>query len=326
MLSHLPSNPKIDSTRVPTGAPFNPTRQSSTTTRIQALSGLNFNSDRLWQTSDETCNWGSAHRYGENPIETSMASLTLSDDDARVRWLAAEIKKLGCTLSVDQMVISTRSLAGVVNENGIQTKYDIGVVNWTNSPKSMCSSGVWAGAIPIQKAWDLRDIHDPNATLRSKLERHGYLGDIPCTSDARTGCPLGANFELLIEQGPILPEYNRPTEIVQGAQGCRPSINIIASQVTFTLNIRHLKTASCMPFKKNVCDHLLRLLLKTFDSGWGASTQDVADELVGHVKPMPMTSGAGHDSVYTTSKHCPKAVIFVPCREGVSQNPTEYCS
>lgn len=38
-----------------------------------------------------------------------------------------------------------------------------------------------------------------------------------------------------------------------------------------------------------------------------------------------MTSGAGHDSVYA-SRHCPTSMIFVPCRDGVSHNPTEYCT
>jgi acetylornithine deacetylase/succinyl-diaminopimelate desuccinylase-like protein len=39
---------------------------------------------------------------------------------------------------------------------------------------------------------------------------------------------------------------------------------------------------------------------------------------------MQMTSGAGHDSVYA-SKRCPTSMIFVPCREGVSHNPSEFC-
>ena len=33
----------------------------------------------------------------------------------------------------------------------------------------------------------------------------------------------------------------------------------------------------------------------------------------------------GHDSVHT-SKRCPTAMIFVPCRDGVSHNPREYCA
>ena len=38
-----------------------------------------------------------------------------------------------------------------------------------------------------------------------------------------------------------------------------------------------------------------------------------------------MTSGAGHDSVYT-NKRFPTSMIFVPCRDGVSHNPAEYSS
>lgn len=38
-----------------------------------------------------------------------------------------------------------------------------------------------------------------------------------------------------------------------------------------------------------------------------------------------MISGAGHDSVFT-SKRVPTSMIFVPCRDGVSHNPVEYCS
>lgn len=38
-----------------------------------------------------------------------------------------------------------------------------------------------------------------------------------------------------------------------------------------------------------------------------------------------MYSGAGHDSVHTSTR-VPTAMIFVPCREGITHNPTEYCS
>ena len=37
-----------------------------------------------------------------------------------------------------------------------------------------------------------------------------------------------------------------------------------------------------------------------------------------------MISGAGHDSVLT-SKRCPTAMIFAPCRDGVSHHPEEWC-
>lgn len=266
-------------------------------------------------------------------------------------------------------------------------------------PKSMCSSGVWAGAIPIQKAWDLRDIHDPNVSLRSELERHGYLGDMACSSDAASGFPLGAHFELHIEQGPILQETGRSIGAVTGAQGYRwltftvhgrdahtgttplsarqdpllaaskmivssneiakkhsalastgvvkipsnASTNTVASEVTFTLDIRHPQDSvvhavqeECLKSFANIASQdgkgvEFEWALDTdspavkFDQGCVRSIQTAADSLVGPGKWMQMTSGAGHDSVYT-SKHCPTAMIFVPCRDGVSHHPTEYCS
>lgn len=97
-------------------------RAFSTSSRLQSISNLSINADRLWETLHETCEWGAAHRFGEyalvfflqskphtdsgisNRTDTGMARLTLNDDDARVRWwFADEVQKLGCTLSVDQM-------------------------------------------------------------------------------------------------------------------------------------------------------------------------------------------------------------------------------
>ncbi|EKV04747.1 hypothetical protein PDIG_87390 [Penicillium digitatum PHI26] len=62
----------------------------------------------------------------------------------------------------------------------------------------MCSLGVWAGAIPIQKVWGLRGILSPSGTLHSELQRHGCLDHIACSSDPATGYALRAHFELQI--------------------------------------------------------------------------------------------------------------------------------
>ena len=40
---------------------------------------------------------------------------------------------------------------------------------------------------------------------------------------------------------------------------------------------------------------------------------------------MKLTCTAGHDSVYTNFK-VPTSMIFVPCRDGISHNPEEYCA
>ncbi|KAI5919384.1 hydantoinase/carbamoylase family amidase [Camillea tinctor] len=430
---------------------FRLTSRLSTPTQARAIStasngassGLKINAARLVDTIHHTCQWGAAHRYGDDPTQTGMARLALSDDDFRVRqWFATETQKLGCDLKVDKMgnmfarragalgskspmtamgshldtqprggrydgilgVVSAVEVLRTLHENNYKTQYDVGVVNWTNEegarfPKSMVSSGVWAGEIPLEAAWGLADIFDPNVTIKSELERHGFVGEISCSSDASTGFPLGAHFELHIEQGPILEESGKKVGVVQGAQAYRwltitiigrdahtgttplksrkdpllaaakmiassnaiakklgalastgvlkippnSSTNTLASQVSFTLDIRHPKDEvvaqlynECLESFKEIAQEdgkgvELKYTLDTdspavqFNKDCIRAVEEAATSTVGAENIIPIVSGAGHDSVYT-SKRCPTAMIFVPCKEGVSHNPEEYCS
>ncbi|OKL56038.1 hypothetical protein UA08_08709 [Talaromyces atroroseus] len=300
-------------------------------------------------------------------------------------------------------VVAALEVLRTLHETGFKTNYDVGVVNWTNEegarfPKSMSSSGVWAGAIPVENAWNLSDIHDPSVTLRSELERHGFLGETACSSDPNTGYPLGAHFELHIEQGPILQETSRSLGAVIGAQGYRwltstvtgrdahtgttpfsarqdpllaaskmivasnaaaqrhgalastgviripsdASTNTVVSQVAFTLDIRHPEDDVVHTVQKECLDEFHRIASedgKGVGFTWTLDTDSPAvkfhEDAVGAVKCaaelrvgtnkwMEITSGAGHDSVYA-NRHCPTAMIFVPCQDGVSHHPTEYC-
>ena len=109
-----------------------------------------------------------------------------------------------------------------LNDNWIETNYPVGVVNWTNEegarfPMSMVSSGVWAASVPLKKAHGLRSVIPSNdtATMKSELERIGYLGETKASHEAS---PMAAHFELHIEQGPILEAENRRIGVVQGVQ------------------------------------------------------------------------------------------------------------
>ena len=98
----------------------------------------------------------------------------------------------------------------VLAENWTETEYPVGVVNWTNEegarfPMSMVSSGVWAGDIPLERAHNLQEVGGGTATMKSELQRIGYLGSTPASHKS---IPMAAHFELHIEQGPILEAMN----------------------------------------------------------------------------------------------------------------------
>lgn len=111
----------------------------------------------------------------------------------------------------------------VLNDNWIETTYPVGVVNWTNEegarfPISMVASGVWAGEIPLATAHNLQEVGGGTATMKSELQRIGYLGSKPAT---HKDIPMAAHFELHIEQGPILEAEHRKVGVVKGVQAYR---------------------------------------------------------------------------------------------------------
>jgi len=122
---------------------------------------------------------------------------------------------LGVTAAVEML--------RVLQDNWVNTEYPVGIVNWTNEegarfPISMVSSGVWAGKIPLERAHSLQEAGGGRATMKSELERIGYLGSIPASHE---NIPMAAHFELHIEQGPILEQEKKKVGIVKGVQAYR---------------------------------------------------------------------------------------------------------
>ncbi|KAK8124806.1 beta-alanine synthase [Apiospora kogelbergensis] len=218
---------------------------------------LKVNRERLMETLHETCAWGTGKRWGQASTDTGMSRLTLSDSDKKARdWFVGTVEALGCRVTVDAIgnVFAVRPgreegaatfagshmdtqptggrydgilgiMAGVemlriLQENDVKTKFPVGVVNWTNEegarfPYSMMGSGVWAEALPLETAYNLRSVTGESVTLKSELERIGYLGNVPASFRS---IPMGAHFELHIEQGPILEAERRKIGVVQGVQ------------------------------------------------------------------------------------------------------------
>jgi len=101
-----------------------------------------------------------------------------------------------------------------LDDRGARTRHPVGMVIFTNEEgarfqPAMIGSGVMAGKIPLEDAYNTRD--RDGVRLGDELERIGYLGPEPCIPR-----PLRAYLELHIEQGPLLEEEGLPVGVVEG--------------------------------------------------------------------------------------------------------------
>ncbi len=104
-----------------------------------------------------------------------------------------------------------------MNDLGIRTRHPIVVTNWTNEEgarfaPAMLASGVFAGVIPIEHAYDREDMDGKR--FGDELERIGWVGD-----EEVGARKMHAYFEYHIEQGPILEAEDKQIGVVTHCQG-----------------------------------------------------------------------------------------------------------
>ena len=114
------------------------------------------------------------------------------------------------------------------------------------------------------------------------------------------------------------------------------SRNIIPGLVNFTVDLRHpsadtlaIMNSSLRAVCRDVADDIgLELSLEqisytepvAFDEGCVAALNLACEEL--GVSYTSITSGAGHDACYI-AKRCPTAMLFAPCKDGISHHESE---
>src|SRR5712664_3030672 len=101
-----------------------------------------------------------------------------------------------------------------LDEHKIRTRHPVTLAIFTNEEgarfqPAMIASGVMAGKIPLEDAYNARD--KDGVRLVDELERIGYLGSEPCVPR-----PFRAYLELHIEQGPFLEEEGLAVGVVEG--------------------------------------------------------------------------------------------------------------
>jgi len=391
------------------------------------MSELRVDGERLWQSLMTMAEIGATPAGGVN-------RQTLTDEDRRGRDLFRSwCEEAGLHLSIDRMgsmfarrpgtdadrppvmlgshldsqptggkfdgalgVLAALEVVRTLNDHGVRTRAPLEVVNWTNEegcrfPPAMIASGVFAGVFDLEHGLSRQD--HAGRTIGDELRRIGYAGDRPVG-----GRPVGALFELHIEQGPILEAEGRRIGIVTGAQGARwydceavgaeshagstpmegrrdalraaaallddiygiahrhapggratigefqaypGSRNTVPGRVRFTVDLRHPDGGTM-----DVIDHALREVFERargqhagrlefhLEEIWYAPPVAFDPECIEAVRQAAATlglsareivSGAGHDAVYM-ARVVPTAMIFVPCKDGISHAEIEYAS
>ena len=214
------------------------------------LSQLRINRSRLTQSLLTLAQIGATPKGG-------VCRLALSDLDQQGRqWVIEKAKKLGLTITVDQIgntfmrragtnpalaPIMTGShidtqptggkydgnygvLAGLevietLNEHQIETEAPLEVVFWTNEEGSRFTP-VMMGSGVFAKAFALEHAYaaqdKDGKTVKAELNRIGFLGE-----QIPGDHPCGAYFETHIEQGPVLEYQKKTIGVVPAVMGLR---------------------------------------------------------------------------------------------------------
>ncbi|UGA39020.1 Zn-dependent hydrolase [Chromobacterium haemolyticum] len=116
----------------------------------------------------------------------------------------------------------------------------------------------------------------------------------------------------------------------------KPSRNTVPGKVRFSLDLRHPDAASLRLMADDLREHIHGIAqargivarIETiwhapptpFDTGCRRLLADAASRL--GYPHQDIISGAGHDAI-VLARHCPSAMVFIPCRDGVSHNEAE---
>lgn len=285
---------------------------------------LRINGSRLWDSLMEMAKIGPGIAGGNN-------RQALTDEDAQGRALFHKwCDDAGLTMGIDQMgtmfarregtrpdllpvyvgshldtqptggkydgvlgVLAGLEIIRTLNDQGIETKHPIVIVNFTNEegtrfPPAMVASGVFAGVHSLDWAYSRED--SEGKTFGEELKRINWIGDEEVGSRK-----MKAFFELHIEQGPILELEEKEIGVVTHGQGL--------SWLEITLTGKESHTGSTpMPMRVN--------------AGLGmARITQLVDEIAHSYKPNAV-GAIGQCDIYPNSRNIipGKAVFTVDFR------------
>src|SRR6185437_13015083 len=241
-----------------------------------------------------------------------------------------------------------------LNDAGIETEVPLCICNWTNeegsrfAPATMASAA-YAGEYTTENILGRKDA--AGVSVGEALDGIGYRGSEPVGSRK-----FGAFVELHIEQGPLLEAENKTIGVVDRGQG------IIWYDGTIVGFESHAGTTP-MPLRRDALATLSEIVLADERSPESSTLDAIDKDLreaVAAIAPRRkaeigltaiwrkeptvfnpklvdavenaaktlgythrrITSGAGHDACNLATV-VPAAMVFVPCKDGISHNELE---
>ena len=156
--------------------------------------------------------------------------------------------------------------------------------------------------------------------------------------------PMGMRSDASVAAAEIIVAVNRLAgEIGDGAltttgviDAYPNSRNVVPSRVFLTVDLRHTAVSTLDRMEARLKDVVTKIcsqhqVSETLDRIWDSPPVKFDVECVGAVRESAkrsghplreLTSGAGHDAVYV-SRVAPTAMIFIPCKDGISHNEIE---
>ena len=145
---------------------------------------------------------------------------------------------------------------------------------------------------------------------------------------------------LMVADANALGEANADARTTIGLMEVSPnSRNVIPGHVFFTMDLRHPDADTLAELGetfRSACERIAaeRSCALKFEEIWYSPPVKFDADCIGAVQGaadslefanQPITSGAGHDAVYV-SRVAPAAMIFIPCKDGISHNEIEDAS
>jgi len=152
--------------------------------------------------------------------------------------------------------------------------------------------------------------------------------------------PLAAAVEAIASLQQAVMPADPSARLTVGRMIVEPgSINVVPERVTLTLDLRHpekevlaaIEARAGTECRAAARRHRVEVSIeKRFDMAPGKFDVSVVEAIANacgrlDIPTMKMVSGAFHDALFL-SRVAPAAMIFVPCRDGISHNEAEFVS